>query len=222
MTESDHPHSRSHDVAISPRSEKSCIPTTVIHHCIQKTNRLVQERNENNTLRIRRAHLEDAVTVSSFLPHRADWKHDHADRRSFEECFHLLQDLWKNDMNPYFHGLILENMEDQEKPAVVIGVAIWYVGYSSRGGKLVFLENMSMTPEAQTMGGEDLFFYTLADIASQWQCTRLEWRTYDECHKASSNMHDTRRIIGATTLHNCITMRLDKEGMENFCNTWTH
>jgi GNAT superfamily N-acetyltransferase len=75
--------------------------------------------------------------------------------------------------NPVYFLLVAE------ENAEIIGIAIYYIKYSTWKGKCVFLEDIIVTESQRGKGTGALLFEEVIKIAKEMKVRRLEWQVLD-------------------------------------------
>ena len=108
------------------------------------------------------------------------------------------RDLFHAD-SPYYYSLIQENASS------VCGMVLIYVGYSTWDGRVLFFNHTNDMTLA-------LIMLTLAHVAIRLECTRLVWQHTE----TTRTLYQT---MGASTLDEWLTLRMDRTGIDFFRST---
>jgi GNAT superfamily N-acetyltransferase len=200
----------------------------VTNDCIARTN----EGLASKQLQLRRAVKDDAPSILKLAHGLAIYEKEPdavavtADNY-VRDGFHVAGD--SNDHSsssitnitstPLFHCLLLEQLAEQNgtnaktsSVASPVGMALWFVGYSSWEGPFIYLEDLYVQEESRYLGGGKALVYTLADITQRLDCKRLVWQVLD----SDTPARDFYAQIGSKILKGTLTLRLRRDGIDNF------
>ena len=160
-------------------------------------------------LRLRRAKNTDAQSILDLVnglaiyekePHEVDVTLD----IYFRDC---------EGESPFFHCVLLEEMscEDLEFRKVV-GMGFWYLGYTIKGGRHLYLEDLFIQTDYRGHGCGKAIMYCLAEIASTLKCQRFIWQALD-WNTPALNFY---KSIGANICSEFTTIRLNQGDMKTF------
>ncbi|MBA3899644.1 MAG: GNAT family N-acetyltransferase [Bacteroidetes bacterium] len=104
----------------------------------------------------------------------------------------LIKELAEYEKAPHEVTNTLQLMEEDafgEKPAFdffvaevdgkVVGMAIYYIKYSTWKGKCVFLEDLIITEKMRCKGIGEKLFFAVAGVAKKMKVQRMEWQVLD-------------------------------------------
>ena len=96
-----------------------------------------------------------------------------------------------------------------------VGFALYFYSYSTFLGKAgIHLEDLFVMPEYRGKGYGKTLLISLAKIAKQQGCGRLEW-TWLNWNKPSIEFYQK---LGAKLLDEWLIFRLDENGIKNLCD----
>lgn len=84
-----------------------------------------------------------------------------------------LQDYYRDFEKGVFHILVAEESEQ------VIGMALYYLAYSTWKGKMLYLEDFVVQEAQRRRGVGQMLFDALAEEAKQMGCRLLKWQVLD-------------------------------------------
>jgi len=90
-----------------------------------------------------------------------------------EEFTASLQDYYRDFEKGVFHILVAEESEQ------VIGMALYYLAYSTWKGKMLYLEDFVVQEAQRRRGVGQMLFDALAEEAKQMGCRLLKWQVLD-------------------------------------------
>ena len=83
----------------------------------------------------------------------------------------MIEDGFKE--NPIYHLLIAE------ENSIILGIAIYYIKYSTWKGKCVFLEDIIVTENERGKGTGAKLFEEVIRISKEMKVRRMEWQVLD-------------------------------------------
>jgi GNAT superfamily N-acetyltransferase len=112
--------------------------------------------------------------------------------------------------HPFFKSLLVENRQADEPR--FLGFALYFFTFSTFLGKpTLYLEDLFVLPEYRDQGIGLALLKTLADIALQEDCGRMEWSVLNWNEDAIGFY----RKIGAIPMDEWTIYRLNTEGLED-------
>lgn len=120
-------------------------------------------------LKIRQAGKNDMKDVLHLIRELADYE------RAPEEVVVTVEDLERDGFgeHPKFHCLVAE------RNAAVVGMALYYIKYSTWKGPCVFLEDIIVTQSDRRNGTGKLLFEAVMRSAKKMKARRMEWQVLD-------------------------------------------
>ncbi|KAK3096118.1 hypothetical protein FSP39_023414 [Pinctada imbricata] len=95
----------------------------------------------------------------------------------------------------------------------LIGYALFYNTYSTWGGCSVYLEDLYVTPEWRSKGVGTKLWATVAKVAVERNCCRMDWAVM-EWNKLAINFYQKHGAYNVTIADNFHMFRLTKENLE--------
>lgn len=215
--------------SLTPSVIKSTVDT-----CLRRANvRLRSDVFAGSLLSFRRAVSSDAATIVSLLRKISVYERNQSDGDISSVL--VDEDACQQDgfgSHPRFHCLLLEEVdiatakskdkiyETPAAAATVRGMALWYVAYSTWTSPFLFLESLFVDEMLcnRTRWGdvEEHIMHAMVEIASSLECSRLVWQSLDWDEGARAFYSD---VIGASTLEEVLTLKMDSEAMASFLDT---
>lgn len=123
----------------------------------------------NSPIHIRKAKPEDAPSVFQLIQELAVYE------RAPEEVINTPEQMLHDGFpeSPWFGCLVAEH------EGRVIGMALWYLRYSTWKGVCMYLEDLYIQPEHRRNGIGNALFQQLLQLAEEKQCRRLVWQVLD-------------------------------------------
>jgi GNAT superfamily N-acetyltransferase len=117
-------------------------------------------------LSIRRATADDTSLILNLVKELARFVKSEDKVKATEE--HIRSSLF--EPHSIVHALICE------KDGLPVGFAVYFFNFSTWEGKRgLYLEDFYITPSARRCGAGNSLFRTLAQLAVEQDCTRLDW-----------------------------------------------
>jgi GNAT superfamily N-acetyltransferase len=114
-----------------------------------------------------------------------------------------------NDMTgeaPMYRVIVIKNGIE------VVGMAFWFLAYSTWEGRVLYLEDLYISPEYRGGGVGKTCMRLLATIATKLNCGRMSWQALDWNIKAI----DFYKSLGAEVSEEWVNCRFTREGLEKF------
>ncbi len=91
------------------------------------------------------------------------------------EVIVTVEDLEKDGFgpHPYFHFFVAESNSG------IVGIALYYIKYSTWKGKCVFLEDLIVTNDYRKSGIGKRLFNEVVKTSKEMQAERMEWQVLD-------------------------------------------
>jgi len=118
-------------------------------------------------VRVRRGESRDLPAVHELVRELAIYE------KAEEEFTASLQDYYRDFEKGVFHILVAEESEQ------VIGMALYYLAYSTWKGKMLYLEDFVVQEAQRRRGVGQMLFDALAEEAKQMGCRLLKWQVLD-------------------------------------------
>mmetsp|Transcript_57378 Transcript_57378/g.69045 ORF Transcript_57378/g.69045 Transcript_57378/m.69045 type:complete len:437 (-) Transcript_57378:203-1513(-) len=171
----------------------------IIDGCLERTNDV---RNQSKLINLRRGEAKDVPTIMATMK---DCGVD-ISKKIDEEAFRI--DGFGS--TPLFYCILLEKPNFE-----VAGVILWCIGYSTRTGRVLNVEDLFLNEEQCSEGVGDVtkfVFHALSDIATSLDCCRCGWKT--------SHGNASKRLIyrnfGAETLLSLLNVSMSQDAMKSF------
>ena len=123
----------------------------------------------NHPITIRKAQPEDAPSVFQLIQELAEYE-----RAPLEVINSPEQMLRDGFPETSWFGCIVAESQDQ-----VIGMALWYLRYSTWKGVCMYLEDLYVRPAFRRQGTGEALFLSLKELAEKKNCRRLVWQVLD-------------------------------------------
>tara|TARA_B100001741_G_scaffold285567_1_gene261839 strand:- start:90 stop:551 length:462 start_codon:yes stop_codon:yes gene_type:complete len=152
-------------------------------------------------INIRKGEKDDLPFVLELIKELAD----------YEKCLHKvnvqISDLEKDGFghNPLFYFLVAE------KDTQIIGMALYYIHYSTWDGKCLFLEDFIVQKKFRRKGVGKLLFNKIIDIAKKKKFNRVMWQVLN-WNKTAINFY---KKYNAEISDNWLNGRLTKNQIIN-------
>lgn len=118
---------------------------------------------------IRNAKPEDAPSVFLLIQELAEY--ERAPEQVINTPDQMLRDGFPE--TSWFGCLVAES------DGKIVGMALWYLRYSTWKGVCMYLEDLYVQPEFRQQGTGKALFLRLKQLAEQKQCRRLVWQVLD-------------------------------------------
>ncbi len=118
---------------------------------------------------IRNAKPEDAPSVFQLIQELAEY--ERAPHEVINSPGQMLRDGFPE--TPWFGCLVAEHQGQ------VVGMALWYLRYSTWKGVCMYLEDLYVQPAFRRQGTGKALFLSLKEYAEKKQCRRLVWQVLD-------------------------------------------
>jgi GNAT superfamily N-acetyltransferase len=118
-------------------------------------------------VRVRRGESRDLPAVHRLVGELAIYE------KAEREFTASLQDYYRDFEKGVFHILVAEESEQ------VIGMALYYLAYSTWKGKMLYLEDFVVQEAQRRRGVGQMLFDALAEEAKQMGCRLLKWQVLD-------------------------------------------
>jgi GNAT superfamily N-acetyltransferase len=115
--------------------------------------------------------LDDVQAIHSLIVELAIYEREPDAVKTTPE--QLIQDGFGE--NPVFHVFVVEHANVNGQKSVV-GMALYFFQYSTWEGKVLFLEDLYITPECRGHGMGKKLLVTLAQEAQKQNCKRFQWQ----------------------------------------------
>jgi len=118
---------------------------------------------------IRKGELKDVGPVLDLIKELAHYE------RCPQEVTVTAEDMIRDGFgeNPIFNFFVAEENEK------IIGLALYYIKYSTWKGKCVFLEDIIVTEEHRGQGLGKILFEKVAEVSRNLGVKRMEWQVLD-------------------------------------------
>lgn len=131
---------------------------------------------------IRTAQSKDLVAIHGLVRELAIYE-------KAEEAFTATIEMYRQDFKDgVFEAIVAE--DEQE----VIGMALYYMSYSTWKGKMLYLEDFVVRQKYRRMGIGDLLFDKVVEIAQSKGCKLLKWQVLD-WNKPALNFYNKKNAI---------------------------
>jgi GNAT superfamily N-acetyltransferase len=201
------------DRSAQERSDSRCTespqnqPSDIIINTISRMNNfLANKANDNKqAMTLRLAREEDAASIFELVNGLAVYE------KAADEVT-INSETYQRDgcgaEHPIFHCILVELHDEDSKSALVVGMGLFYFGYSSSNeGKYLYLEDIFIQEAYRGRGCGKSIMLTLADIAFQSDCNRFVWQALDWNTPAL----EFYEAIGAKVCTGLVTVRLNEE-----------
>uniref|UniRef100_A0A7S2PTY3 N-acetyltransferase domain-containing protein n=1 Tax=Leptocylindrus danicus TaxID=163516 RepID=A0A7S2PTY3_9STRA len=188
-------------------NEKDAIDP-IINACLAKSNKIF--RRESFRLRRIERSGKDISSLLGLVRELAEYEKALDSVNASKEMY--IRDGF--GQRPYFHCFLLENAEDNGSFSAC-GYAVWYIGYSTWEGRFLYLEDLYIKERFRGCGAGKNIMYTLADVASSFDCGRFVWQALDW----NTPARKFYKGIGAVELPDWITIRMDRSSITSFLHT---
>lgn len=150
---------------------------------------------------MREAAIDDCPQILELIQELADYeKEPDAVRNTVQD---LEQHLFGNSPQAFAHVA-------EDESGVVVGIAIWYLTYSTWEGRHgIHLEDLYVRANQRGLGTGNALLRTLANICVERRYKRLEWQVLD-WNEPAIKFYDA---IGAGALTGWTTRRLDSDAL---------
>mmetsp|Transcript_12786 Transcript_12786/g.19341 ORF Transcript_12786/g.19341 Transcript_12786/m.19341 type:complete len:428 (+) Transcript_12786:212-1495(+) len=180
----------------------------IIKSCLAKSNKLFLQKS----FRLRRieSNGKDTSSLLGLVCELAEYE-------KALDSVNASKDMYIRDgfgQRPYFHCFLLENADDNGSFSPC-GYALWYIGYSTWEGRFLYLEDLYIKERFRGCGAGKNIMYTLADVASSFDCGRFVWQVLDW----NTPARKFYKGIGAVELPDWITIRMDRSSIASFLHT---
>lgn len=108
--------------------------------------------------------------------------------------------------HPVFNFFVAENNKE------IIGLALYYIKYSTWKGKCIFLEDIIVTEQFRNQGVGKKLFDEVVEAAKKMNVQRLEWQVLD-WNKPAIKFYEKLNSLFDTNWINC---KITKEQIENY------
>ncbi len=120
-------------------------------------------------IKIREGKVEDLTHVLGLIKELADYeKASHEVTASLKE----LEENWTGDV-PLFKFIVAVNENS------IVGMALYYFGYSTWKGKMLYLDDLIVTQKLRNNGIGQLLFDELVNIAKSEGAKQMRWHVLD-------------------------------------------
>ena len=180
----------------------------IISTCLVKSNGIFLDKSFR--LRHMEGNDEDVSSLLGLVRELAEYE------KALDSC-HASKEMYIRDgfgQKPYFNCFLLENVDDNGL-VVTCGYALWYIGYSTSEGRFLYLEDLYIQERFRGRGIGKNIMYTLADVASSFDCGRFGWQALD-WNTPARKFYER---IGAVELPDWITIRMDRSKIASFLST---
>jgi GNAT superfamily N-acetyltransferase len=118
---------------------------------------------------IRNAKPEDAPSVFLLIQELAEYE------RAPEQVINTPEQMLRDGFpeTSWFGCLVAES------DGKIVGMALWYLRYSTWKGVCMYLEDLYVQPEFRQQGTGKALFLRLKELAEHKQCRRLVWQVLD-------------------------------------------
>ena len=122
-----------------------------------------------NAIKIRQGKKEDLAAILSLIKELAEYE------KTPLEVKVTLEELEKSGFgeNPVFRFFVAEN------EAGIVGMALYYIKYSTWKGPCIFLEDLIVTQSHRRQGIGALLFEKMIELAKEMKMPRLEWQVLE-------------------------------------------
>ncbi len=122
-----------------------------------------------STLTIRKGQKEDLPSVLLLIKELAEFE------KAPQEVEVTIEEMEKTGFgeNPVFHFFVAENEKG------IIGIALYYIKYSTWKGVCIFLEDLIVTQTQRGKGIGTMLFERMIALAKEMKVPRLEWQVLD-------------------------------------------
>ena len=122
-----------------------------------------------NAIKIRQGKKEDLAAILSLIKELAEYE------KAPLEVEVTLEEMDKNGFveNPVFKFFVAENEDG------ILGMAIYYIKYSTWKGPCIFLEDLIVTQSHRRQGIGALLFEKMIELAKEMKVPRLEWQVLE-------------------------------------------
>ncbi|GHD01528.1 GNAT family N-acetyltransferase [Zhihengliuella salsuginis] len=163
------------------------------------------------TCRIRPAEPRDVPVLLALITELAEYEREPDAVRNTGALLH--EHLFGPDPKVFAH-VAEETTTDDDGATVgdpaVVGMAIWFLNYSTwEGVHGIHLEDLYVRPDARKNGHGRALLATLARLAVERDCARLEWQVLN-WNELAIGFYDS---LGAEAMSGWTTRRLDGEGL---------
>lgn len=120
-------------------------------------------------INIRRGTIDDLPQVHDLIKELAVYE------KAPDEVTNTVQDMhWDGfGENPIFKFFVAETEEG------IVGIALYYIGYSTWKGKMLFLEDLIVTERLRRGGIGKMLFNAVAHEAKEIGAKRMRWQVLD-------------------------------------------
>lgn len=120
-------------------------------------------------MKLRRAIPQDSVAIHSLIVELAVYeKEPDAVLNTPEQ---LQKDLFEDEL---CHAFVVENDANE-----VVAFALYYFGYSTWKGQIIYLEDLYVKPEYRKLGMGDLLFDRVVEEGKNKGVKRMDWQVLD-------------------------------------------
>lgn len=118
---------------------------------------------------IRKGHRDDLPQVYALIKELAEFE------RAPQEVTNTLEDMELDGFgeNPIFRFFVAES------EAAIVGIALYYIGYSTWKGKMLFLEDLVVTEKLRRAGIGRKLFKAVAQEAKKTRAKRFKWQVLE-------------------------------------------
>ncbi|MGE0636297.1 MAG: N-acetyltransferase family protein [Bacteroidia bacterium] len=122
-----------------------------------------------NAIQIREGKKEDLPAVLALIKELAEYE------KAPHEVEVTLEEMEKHGFseNPVFSFFVAET------PSGIVGIALYYIKYSTWKGPCIFLEDLIVTQTQRRKGIGALLFQKMIEKAKEMKAPRLEWQVLE-------------------------------------------
>lgn len=117
---------------------------------------------------VRKANLNDMEHILRLVRELADYE------QAPEAVTATVQDYEKNYLEGKFEALIAEDTNGR-----IVGITIYYVGWSTWKGRMLYLEDFIVQESSRGQGTGKLLFEALIQEAIALDCKLMKWQVLD-------------------------------------------
>lgn len=154
-------------------------------------------------IKIRKGKKKDVDAMMKLIQELATFE------RAPEEVINTISAMKKNGFGkkPIFKSFVAENKKKE-----IIGIAIFYIGYSTWKGKIIYLDDLIVTEAERKNGIGKMLFDEIVRFAKKESANQLRWHVLDW----NVNAINFYKKYSATLDPTWITGKLSSEQIQNF------
>ena len=151
---------------------------------------------------IRRGNRDDLPQVHALIRELAEFE------RAPQEVTNTLEDMELDGFGDYpsYKFLVSESAEG------IVGIALYYIGYSTWKGKMLFLEDLIVTEKLRRAGIGRKLFKAVAEEAKETRAKRFRWQVLEWNEPAIAFY----KKIGATLDSEWINCNMTEEQIQQY------